>query len=155
MLPSGTYEDVANGSTSVADPEGPIKIYVQHPVQIAAPWDKKKVEARPLMLTKKVSHQYIFTIPGKLAQLKRIATFSSILTPRAWISQEAKKMRRQRRLADLKDKQDRIRMGLIPPDAPKGKASFSLVKMLESIRSLTRHIFLVHSLCCQSHACSG
>lgn len=37
-------------------------------------------------------------------------------------SQEAKKMRKQRRMADLKDRQDRVRMGLIPPDAPKGES---------------------------------
>ena len=34
--------------------------------------------------------------------------------------QEQKKLRKQRRQADLQDKRDRIRMGLIPPDAPKG-----------------------------------
>lgn len=30
-------------------------------------------------------------------------------------------MRRQRRAADLRDKQDRQKMGLIPPDPPKGE----------------------------------
>jgi U4/U6 small nuclear ribonucleoprotein PRP3 len=34
---------------------------------------------------------------------------------------EQKKMRRQRRKAELQDKQDRQKMGLLPPDAPKGK----------------------------------
>jgi U4/U6 small nuclear ribonucleoprotein PRP3 len=29
-------------------------------------------------------------------------------------------MRKQRRQAELQDKRDRIRMGLIPPDPPKG-----------------------------------
>jgi hypothetical protein len=33
---------------------------------------------------------------------------------------EQKKMRKQRRQAELQDKRDRIRMGLIPPDPPKG-----------------------------------
>lgn len=33
---------------------------------------------------------------------------------------EMKKMRRQRRMAALKDRQDRIKMGLLPPDPPKG-----------------------------------
>lgn len=32
-------------------------------------------------------------------------------------------MRKQRRQAELQDKRDRIRMGLIPPDAPKGMPS--------------------------------
>jgi hypothetical protein len=31
-------------------------------------------------------------------------------------------MRKQRRQAELQDKRDRIRMGLIPPDPPKGLA---------------------------------
>lgn len=34
--------------------------------------------------------------------------------------QETKKMRKQRRQAERQDKRDRIRMGLIPPDPPKG-----------------------------------
>lgn len=34
---------------------------------------------------------------------------------------EQKKMRRQRRMAEMKDRQDRVRMGLIPPDPPKGE----------------------------------
>lgn len=34
-------------------------------------------------------------------------------------------MRKQRRQAELQDKRDRIRMGLIPPDPPKGKIAFS------------------------------
>ncbi len=32
-------------------------------------------------------------------------------------------MRKQRRQAELQDKRDRIRMGLIPPDPPKGLVS--------------------------------
>lgn len=84
LLTDQKYTDLSKIDSD--DPLGPINFYVQHPVQIAAPWEKRKVEIRPLMLTKK----------------------------------EAKKMRKQRRMADLKDRQDRVRMGLIPPDAPKG-----------------------------------
>jgi U4/U6 small nuclear ribonucleoprotein PRP3 len=36
---------------------------------------------------------------------------------------EQKKMRRQRRQAELEDKRDRQKMGLLPPDPPKGKSS--------------------------------
>jgi U4/U6 small nuclear ribonucleoprotein PRP3 len=36
-------------------------------------------------------------------------------------TKETKKLRRQRRLANEKEKQDKIRMGLIPPPEPKGK----------------------------------
>jgi len=34
-------------------------------------------------------------------------------------------MRKQRRQAELQDKRDRIRMGLIPPDPPKGVSLFA------------------------------
>jgi phosphatidylethanolamine-binding protein (PEBP) family uncharacterized protein len=46
-------------------------------------------------------------------------------------------MRKQRRQAELQDKRDRIRMGLIPPDPPKG----------------TRHVRPHHytaNICCSS-----
>jgi len=36
-------------------------------------------------------------------------------------------MRKLRRKQELQDKRDRIRMGLLPPDAPKGDLSFSLI----------------------------
>ncbi len=38
---------------------------------------------------------------------------------------EQKKMRRQRRQAELEDKRDRQKMGLLPPDPPKGMYFFS------------------------------
>lgn len=38
---------------------------------------------------------------------------------------EQKKMRRQRRMAELEDKRDRQKMGLLPPDPPKGKPNLS------------------------------
>ena len=44
---------------------------------------------------------------------------------------EMKKMRKIRRQAELQDRQDRIRMGLIPPDPPKVKLS-NLMRVLTS-----------------------
>ena len=44
---------------------------------------------------------------------------------------EQKKMRRQRRKAELEDKQDRQKMGLIPPDPPKVKLA-NMMKVLTS-----------------------
>lgn len=41
---------------------------------------------------------------------------------------EMKKMRRQRRMAALQDRQDRIKMGLLPPDPPKGEWPRALMK---------------------------
>lgn len=49
LLPTKAYDDL----TKIESDDSPITIYVQHPVQIAAPWEKKKVEIKPLMLTKK------------------------------------------------------------------------------------------------------
>jgi U4/U6 small nuclear ribonucleoprotein PRP3 len=46
---------------------------------------------------------------------------------------ELKKKRRMRRQAELQDKQDRQKMGLLPPDPPKG--SFSSLHLYPSIRS--------------------
>ncbi|EJT99311.1 PRP3-domain-containing protein [Dacryopinax primogenitus] len=44
---------------------------------------------------------------------------------------EQKKMRKQRRAAELQDHQDRVRMGLIPPDPPKVKLS-NMMRVLTS-----------------------
>ena len=44
---------------------------------------------------------------------------------------EQKKMRRQRRKAELEDKRDRQKMGLIPPDPPKVRLA-NLMKVLTS-----------------------
>lgn len=45
------------------------------------------------------------------------------MKPLKLTKKEQKKMRKQRRQAELQDKRDRIRMGLIPPDPPKGKST--------------------------------
>jgi U4/U6 small nuclear ribonucleoprotein PRP3 len=53
------------------------------------------------------------------------------LKPLMLTKKEQKKMRKQRRATELQDKRDRIRMGLIPPDAPKVRLS-NLMKVLTS-----------------------
>ncbi|KAF9236052.1 pre-mRNA processing factor 3-domain-containing protein [Melanogaster broomeanus] len=53
------------------------------------------------------------------------------LKPLKLTTKEQKKMRKQRRQAELQDKRDRIRMGLIPPDAPKVRLA-NLMKVLTS-----------------------
>ena len=55
------------------------------------------------------------------------------MKPLKLTQKEQKKMRKQRRQAELQDKRDRIRMGLIPPDAPKGS---SLVHSLTDVVNL-------------------
>ncbi|KAF8508263.1 pre-mRNA processing factor 3-domain-containing protein [Hysterangium stoloniferum] len=51
------------------------------------------------------------------------------LKPLMLTKKEQKKMRKQRRQAELQDKRDRIRMGLVPPDPPKVRLS-NLMKVL-------------------------
>lgn len=53
------------------------------------------------------------------------------LKPVMLTKSEQKKMRKQRRQAELQDKRDRVRMGLIPPDAPKVRLA-NLMKVLTS-----------------------
>ncbi|KAF9226276.1 PRP3-domain-containing protein [Gyrodon lividus] len=53
------------------------------------------------------------------------------LKPLKLTAKEQKKMRKQRRQAELQDKRDRIRMGLIPPDPPKVRLA-NLMKVLTS-----------------------
>ncbi|KII84667.1 hypothetical protein PLICRDRAFT_46061 [Plicaturopsis crispa FD-325 SS-3] len=53
------------------------------------------------------------------------------LKPLMLTKKEQKKMRKQRRAAELQDKRDRIRMGLIPPDPPKVRLG-NLMKVLTS-----------------------
>ncbi|KAI0795672.1 pre-mRNA processing factor 3-domain-containing protein [Abortiporus biennis] len=53
------------------------------------------------------------------------------LKPLKLTKKEQKKMRKQRRQAELQDKRDRIRMGLIPPDPPKVRLA-NLMKVLTS-----------------------
>lgn len=64
------------------------------------------------LVTHLVQHPIAITAAGDRRQPER----GLMLTKK-----EQKKMRRQRRMAELKDRQDRVRMGLIPPDPPKGK----------------------------------
>ncbi|PCH45117.1 PRP3-domain-containing protein [Wolfiporia cocos MD-104 SS10] len=53
------------------------------------------------------------------------------MKPLKLTKEEQKKMRKQRRQAELQDKRDRIRMGLIPPDPPKVRLA-NLMKVLTS-----------------------
>lgn len=91
LLPKdGTYDDLEAAIQYInTSPSSLVTHYVQHPIQLPAPMDARKVEERGLMLTNK----------------------------------EQKKMRKQRRQAELQDKRDRQKMGLIPADPPKGTSN--------------------------------
>ncbi|CAL1709258.1 unnamed protein product [Somion occarium] len=56
---------------------------------------------------------------------------NTVVKPLKLTKKEQKKMRKQRRQAELQDKRDRIRMGLIPPDPPKVRLA-NLMKVLTS-----------------------
>lgn len=107
LLPSQKYDDLQHGMgyLHIHTEDSPITIYIQHPIPIPAPGDKNKIALKPMMLTKKVCrifHQSVLNCNKFLGK------------------QEQKKMRKLRRAGELQDKRDRIRMGLLPPDAPKG-----------------------------------
>ncbi len=112
LLANKSYTDLDDSSNLRIDTDDSlITLYVQHPIPLPAPWEGKGETVRPLMLTKKVSG--VLDISTGL-WLKRFVP----------AAQEQKKMRRQRRAADLRDKQDRQKMGLIPPDPPKSESDF-------------------------------
>lgn len=122
LLSNKSYTDLDDPSNlKINTDDSLITLYVQHPIPIPAPWENRGESARPLMLTKKVSGV------GMLGGLSFgfCADFFWLLCssfpPPPPTLQEQKKMRRQRRAADLRDKQDRQKMGLIPPDPPKGE----------------------------------
>lgn len=74
------------------------------------------------LITHLVQHPIAITAAGDRRQPER----GLMLTKK-----EQKKMRRQRRMAELKDRQDRVRMGLIPPDPPKVRLA-NMMKVLTS-----------------------
>lgn len=64
------------------------------------------------LVTHLIQHPIPIPAPGD----KKVDERGLMLTKK-----EQKKMRRQRRKAELEDKRDRQKMGLLPPDAPKGE----------------------------------
>ncbi|WVN89815.1 uncharacterized protein L203_105045 [Cryptococcus depauperatus CBS 7841] len=74
------------------------------------------------LITHLVLHPIPIPAPGDRKQLER----GLMLTKK-----EQKKMRRQRRQAELEDKRDRQKMGLLPPDPPKVRLA-NMMKVLTS-----------------------
>jgi len=73
-------------------------------------------------ITHLIQHPIPIAAPGDKRQPER----GLMLTKK-----EQKKMRRQRRQAELEDKRDRQKMGLIPPDPPKVRLA-NMMKVLTS-----------------------
>ncbi|KAF9523290.1 pre-mRNA processing factor 3-domain-containing protein [Crepidotus variabilis] len=119
LLPNGTksYEEVIGeggggwGKCKIRTGDSPILIFVQHPIPIPAVDEKGGSGG------------------GEGVELK----------PMKLTTKEMKKMRRLRRKAELEDKRDRIRMGLMAPEAPKVRLA-NLMKVLttDAIQDPTR-----------------
>ena len=79
---------------------------------ISLPFSSLNIRNDDSPITIYIQHPIPIPAPG---EKNKVALKPLMLTKK-----EQKKMRKQRRQAELQDKRDRIRMGLIPPDAPKG-----------------------------------
>jgi U4/U6 small nuclear ribonucleoprotein PRP3 len=75
--------------------------------------DKLNIAHADSPITLYVQHPIPIPAPGEKNR--------GALKPLKATTKEQRKMRRIRRQAELQDKRDRVRMGLIPPDAPKGE----------------------------------
>lgn len=104
---------------NIRSDDSPVTLYIQHPIPIPAPGDKNKAELKPLKLTTKVSS---------------INPLPYIRGAESGGTQEQKKLRKRSRKEKLQDKRDRIRMGLAPPDPPKGKQIFSIASSMKPTR---------------------
>lgn len=71
------------------------------------------------LVTLYVHHPVVIQPPGE-------ANAAPVVRSLMLTTKERKKMRRQRRAEALKDKRDKIRLGLLEPDAPKGKSFVSV-----------------------------
>lgn len=98
--------------------------------------DDEKITIDPTQLTSLVTsyvhHPVVIKPPN--GDQQNIPVRALMLTKK-----ERKKLRRQRRLEAQKDKQDKIRLGLLPPDPPKVKIS-NLMRVLgdEAIQDPTK-----------------
>ncbi|KAF9210661.1 hypothetical protein CPC16_010599 [Podila verticillata] len=91
FLPNKTYNDIKDGHAKIETEDSLITHYVQHPVPIEPPNERANAAA------------------------------AAKPRPLMLTTKERKKLRRQRRRELLKEKQDKIRLGLLAPDAPKVK----------------------------------
>jgi U4/U6 small nuclear ribonucleoprotein PRP3 len=89
-LLDGTYDQLSDALRhKITTADSIITEFVQHPVALEPPQDRKAPVAKPMYLT----------------------------------SKEQAKLRRQRRMAELKEQQAKIRLGLVPAPPPKVKKS--------------------------------
>ncbi|KAL2755849.1 hypothetical protein ACRALDRAFT_1064166 [Sodiomyces alcalophilus JCM 7366] len=90
LVVDGNYDNIDDTARLKIDtPDSIITEYVQHPVVLEPPQERKAAPTKPMYLTPK----------------------------------EQAKLRRQRRMAELKEQQAKIRLGLVPAPPPKVKKS--------------------------------
>ena len=88
LVDGQSYDSVDNpAKLKLTTPDSIVTEYVQHPVAVEPPQDRRAPAAKPMFLTAK----------------------------------EQAKLRRQRRMAELKEMQAKIRLGLVPAPPPKVK----------------------------------
>jgi len=75
-----------------------------------------KIETEDSLITHYIQHPVPIEPPNEAARAASAKPRPLMLT-----TKERKRLRRQRRAELLKEKQDKIRLGLLPPDAPKVK----------------------------------
>lgn len=91
FLPNKTYDDIKDGHARIETEDDPL-------------------------ITHYIQHPVPIEPPNEAAHAASAKPRPLMLTTR-----ERKRLRRQRRAELLKEKQDKIRLGLLPPDAPKVK----------------------------------
>ncbi|TIA87547.1 hypothetical protein E3P99_03125 [Wallemia hederae] len=124
-----TGESEAASERAVKRPPPPAVEWWDQPLlynQEAYPEDvlkESKIDTPDTLITLYVQHPIPIPPPHDRS---RFAALDLKLTKK-----EMKKMRKQRRQAELSDKRDRVKMGLLPPDPPKVKLS-NLMRVLAS-----------------------
>ncbi|TIB76540.1 Pre-mRNA-splicing factor 3 [Wallemia mellicola] len=124
-----TGESEAASERAVKRPPPPAVEWWDQPLlhnQEAYPEDLNKdakIETEDSLITLYVQHPIPIPAPHDRSRFAKLALKLT--------KKEMKKMRKQRRQAELSDKRDRIKMGLLPPDPPKVKLS-NLMRVLAS-----------------------
>ncbi|POR34012.1 U4/U5/U6 small nuclear ribonucleoprotein prp3 [Tolypocladium paradoxum] len=99
LVDGQNYDDIESpAKLKITTPDSIVTEYVQHPVAVEPPQDRRAPAAKPMFLT----------------------------------SKEQAKLRRQRRMAELKEMQAKIRLGLVPAPPPKVKKG-NLMRVLGDV----------------------
>lgn len=104
-------------------------------------WDLPFLSADNLLDVSLANHALVNNLIQRPALLDPPADLNVLVAPKplALTKDELKKMRRQRRLAEHQEHQEKIRLGLVPPDEPKVRlANLATVLANESVQDPTK-----------------